>query len=279
MVAGLIAFFMTELNGFGPVAPSIFSALVLSFSCLIALTRWVDKPTNIDQLPHNLKKAENKIHKKLSQGLSTIIQNQDLLHMGLVQALYESVLCLFVFLWTPVLDHHNPPLGVVFAAFMAGNLASGLLYKVLQPALLFLTPIVTLLSTLLAAAGTVFFCIFSTEPTREFPVVSFVAFFVFEAISGIYFSVMRDMKQKIGLEHADSALAAWFRIPLNLLACIGLLFLHTSSNISGTRHLFVCCVMLILLAALVTLKYRYVASSKVKQQNSGEKDDLLGMVT
>ena len=268
VVAGLIAYVMTEVNEWGPVAPSVLSASVLCFSCALALTRWTDNPTKTAQLPHNLKKSsEKRLLKKLGQGLGTIARNQDLLQIGLVQALYESVLCLFVFLWTPVLDHHNPPLGVVFSSFMAGTLASGLLYKVLQP---FLSPAIALLSTLLAASAAVLFCVFSTEPTREFPVVSFVAFFVFEAISGIYFPVMRDVKRKVGLEQTDSALTTWFRIPLNLLACAGLLFLHTSSNERGTRHLFACCVFIIVLAALIAVKF--AASFRTKQQsNEGEK--------
>ena len=269
--AGCISYFMTEFNGLGPAAPSVLSSVVLVISCAIAFVKWNDNfeknlPDNVMQ--RNKPAAagapkERKIFKECLQGLRTVVQNPEFLQIGLIQALFESVLCLFVFLWTPVLDHHAPPLGIVFASFMAGSLAAGALHRVLKTSVKTASSPQFLCVVLLTATGAVLFCVFSTEPTREFPILSFIAFFVFETISGIYFPAMRDLKHEIELDKADFALTTWFRIPLNLLACFGLLFLHSSSNITGTRNLFVCCAVLIAVAAGISGKFIY--SFKRKQ--------------
>uniref|UniRef100_A0A8C3P8T6 Uncharacterized protein n=1 Tax=Chrysemys picta bellii TaxID=8478 RepID=A0A8C3P8T6_CHRPI len=46
-----------------------------------------------------------------------------------------------------------------------------------------------------------------------------------------------------------------FRIPLNLLACLGMLILHDSDYKTGTRHMFTICsvIMVMVLLAIVSL--------------------------
>lgn len=276
ILAGVIAYMMTEVYGWGPVAPSVLSSAFFCLACGLVWAKWEDvKQKTPPLLPSNQsnvsKSREKKFMKECLTGLRTIFESRELLSVGLMQALYESVLCLFVFLWTPVLDHHDPPLGIVFSSFMTGSLAAGALYSVMRSVLKRLSPATLLLGLFMAATGTVLFCVVSTEPTREFPVVSFVAFFTFETISGLYFPVMRDVKHLVGLDSADFAITAWFRVPLNLFACLGLLFLHTSSNIAGTKHLFACCVALIGLASLISAKFRLAFNHKY---NSSDLDDF-----
>ena len=275
VLAGVIAYLMTEVYGLGPVAPSVLSAVVFCLICALVLLKWeqkMKKPTPL--LPSNInvnKSKEKRFLRECLTGLRTIVESSEFIAVGLMQALYESVLCLFVFLWTPVLDHHDPPLGIVFSSFMAGSLTAGGIYAVMRSNLKKFSPATSLLALLVGATSAVLFCVVSTEPTREFPVVSFVAFFLFETISGWYFPVMRDVKQIVGLDKADFAITAWFRVPLNLLACLGLLFLHTSSNIAGTRNLFACCVALIALASVISAKFRILFNQK---HDASERGDL-----
>ena len=270
--AGLLAYVMSEVYDLGPAAPSVLSAFALSMAAIFAFVTWNERAETEQQnlLPRTLKKqTEKKLFKIICPGLRTIVQDQKHLRFGLIQALYESVMCMFVFLWTPVLDHHQPPLGVVFASFMAGSLASAALYRISTTAFPALSTTLSLLIILCSAAASVLFCVISTEPSREFPVISFVAFFLFEAISGMYFPVMRDVKRDVGLDKADSTLTTWFRFPLNFLACSGLLFLHSSSNLTGTRNLFACCVALIAFAAALSVSF---VTHKPKQFDSAHED-------
>ena len=183
------------------------------------------------------------------------------------------MLCLFVFLWTPVLDHHNPPLGIVFSSLMAATLVGGALYRISKSMFKNLYPAYSLLFILLSAGAAVLACVLSTHPSREFPVVSFTAFLMFEVMSGVYFPVMVDLKHKIELDKLDLAVTTWFRVPLNLLACAGLIFSHSSSNANGTRNLFACFVVIIAFAVAFSLKF--TKSSRGHKIQSTETEELL----
>lgn len=245
--AGITAYMMTEWYGLGPVAPSILAVPFLGLSAYMTFTTWkmtkepsqengglmqnaMDQPT--------LKQA--RFSKVCCEGLQNIVQNPDLLLVGSVQSLFESVLCLFVFLWTPVLDHHNPPLGIVFASFMSATLCGGFIYKLLIGAGK-VPPAVVLTGALIVACIAILGCVFSTAPTKEFPVVSYISFLLFETAAGAYFPAMSKIKRLVKPELQNFAVTAWFRVPLNLFACFGLIMLHHSTNATGTRHLFTVC--------------------------------------
>lgn len=53
-------------------------------------------------------------------GLKPIIKQRKVWYLGVTQALFESAMFTFVFLWTPALSEHKyrSPLGFIFATFM-----------------------------------------------------------------------------------------------------------------------------------------------------------------
>ena len=178
-----------------------------------------------------------------------ICHNADYVALGFIQALFESVLCLFVFLWTPVLDHHNPPIGMVFASIMTASRLGGYIFDV-KP-----LPIPQSLTLGLSLAfAAVLTCGMSTEPTNEFPIASYIAFMLFELASGFYFPTILDLKRTTELDKFDHAVKTWFRVPTNLLACAGLLYLHSSTNATGTKHLFYSCAFTLLIAVLISVR-------------------------
>nr|XP_026690063.1 molybdate-anion transporter-like [Ciona intestinalis] len=262
--AGVLSYCMCELYGLGPVAPSILSVPVLLVAGVFAGMKWkenVESPGKLKKVvirsnstTSSTRSEKKKFLKTCCQGLRTIVENSELIEVGFVQALFESVLCLFVFLWTPVLDHHNPPLGIVFASFMAATLVGGAIYRSIRSVWTKLQPAYSLVATMAVTCATVLGCVISTEPSREFPVISFIAFLFFEMASGVYFPVMIDLKRAIELDKLDVAVTTWFRVPLNLIACSGLIFLHSSSNATGTRKLFACCFVTIIIALFISMK-------------------------
>ena len=64
------------------------------------------------------------------QGLRQIVQDKKILQLGILQTIIESVMYIFVFMWTPVLMPSEPPLGMVFANFMVAIMIGSSLYKI-----------------------------------------------------------------------------------------------------------------------------------------------------
>ena len=207
------------------------------------------------------RREQGRIHlRSYFRDMRKLGENTQYLVLGTIKALFESCICLFVFLWTPALDHHNPPLGLVFASFMAANLIGSFLHQCLSARLA--APRSLLVGALATGAGAVLACALSTAPTQEFPIVSFAAFLVFELAAGFYFPTMQQLQRQHGGGALDArVVSAWFNIPVNLLACAGLLVLHSSTNTSGTRHIFFGCCLTLTAAAFMTMKLKKSAAA------------------
>ena len=164
------------------------------------------------------------------------------------------MICLFVFLWTPVLDHHNPPLGLVFASFMAANLIGYFVYeRVSTKNVKFVILIVLCMATFAVLS-----CAISTKPTQEFPVVSFLSFLIFEFSSGLYFPAIDKLEKETDSFELLRIVNAWLKIPITILGCFGLLMLHSSTNTSGTRHIFLGCTITLSIATFVAVNLKSV---------------------
>lgn len=277
-LAGVFAYFMTEWYGFGPVAPSLLAVPFLGISAYLTHVKWKVSDENSQgaegliepSVPVKTNPKSTKFTKACCEGLQNIVRNPDLLVLGCVQSLFESVLCLFVFLWTPVLDHHHPPLGIVFASFMCATLCGGVGHKILVTAIK-LPPASTLTGSMSVACVAILGCVLSTSPTNEFPIISYLCFLIFELSVGVYFPSMSELKRLIKPELHNFAVTAWFRVPLNLFACFGLIMLHHSTNANGTRKLFTACFFMVLIAAILSLKLLRSTKSK----NSNESTDTV----
>ncbi|NXL40883.1 MFSD5 protein, partial [Glaucidium brasilianum] len=116
--AGGTADFFAEWLGLGPVAPFMVSIPLLVLSGVFAVQNWDEN--------YGKKRA---FSKTCGDGLKCLLSDRRVLLLGTIQALFESVIYIFIFLWTPVLDPHGAPLGVVFSAFMAASTLGSSLYR------------------------------------------------------------------------------------------------------------------------------------------------------
>lgn len=180
--------------------------------------------------------------------------------LGGVQALFESVLYIFVFLWTPVLDPHGPPLGIVFSCLMAASMAGSLLYRLATSTRYRLQPGHVLCLAVLMAFFSLFMLTFSTAPGQPRPHESFLAFLLLELACGLYFPAVSFLQGRVIPEEKRAGVLAWFRLPLHLLACLGLLALHGEisgtgggEGGSGTRHMFGGCAVMMLAALMAVV--------------------------
>ncbi|ELK34573.1 Major facilitator superfamily domain-containing protein 5 [Myotis davidii] len=188
-------------------------------------------------------------------GLCCRLSDRHVLLLGTTQALFESVIFIFVFLWTPVLDPHGAPLGMIFSSFMAVSLLSSSLYRIATSKRYHLQPMHLLSLAVLIVVFSFFMLTFSTSPGQESPVESFIDFLLTELACGLYFPSMSFLRRKVIPETEQAGVLNWFRVPLHLLACLGLLVLHDSDRKTGTQNMFSICsaVMVMALLAVVGL--------------------------
>ncbi|NWS65203.1 MFSD5 protein, partial [Chunga burmeisteri] len=116
--AGGTADFFGGGLGLGPVAPGGVSIPLLVLGGVFAVKNWDGGGGK--------KRA---FSKGGGDGLKCLLSDQRVLLLGAIQALFESVIYIFIFLWTPVLDPHGAPLGIVFSAFMAASMLGSSLYR------------------------------------------------------------------------------------------------------------------------------------------------------
>ncbi|KAM6231311.1 LOW QUALITY PROTEIN: molybdate-anion transporter [Spheniscus humboldti] len=216
--------FFTEGLGLGPVAPFTVSTPLLVLSGVFAVKNWDEN--------YGKKRA---LSKTCGDGLKCLLSDRPILLLGTIQALFESVIYIFVFLWTPVLDPHGAPLGIVFSGFMAASTLGSSLYRLSVSRRYRLQPVHLLSLAVLLVFFSLFMLTFSTSPGQESPTESFLAFLLITVSCGLYFPAMGFLRRKVVPERDRLGAMNWFRLPLNLLASLGLLVLRDSGRQMGTR--------------------------------------------
>ncbi|XP_008317112.1 molybdate-anion transporter [Cynoglossus semilaevis] len=270
--AGLVANLLAEWLHLGPVAPFLLAVPCLLCCAWVVLTDWGKEeaegiPQGDKQAPINAPNggvthlsAKARFSRSCYEGLRCLLSDKRVMLLGGVQALFESVLYIFVFLWTPVLDPHGSPLGIVFSCFMAASMAGSLLYRLATSTRYHLQPSHVLCLSVLMAFFSFFMLTFSTVPGQPRPHESFLAFLLLELACGLYFPALSFLQGRIIPEEKRASVLAWFRLPLHLLACLGLLALHgevsgagEGEGGSGTRHMFGGCAVMMLAALMAVV--------------------------
>ncbi|NXU96295.1 MFSD5 protein, partial [Cettia cetti] len=118
VAAGLVAELVAEGLALGPVAPFLVALPFLVFSGIFAVKNWDE----------NYGKSRP-CSKACGEGLRGLFSDPRALLLGLVQALVESILLIFAFLWTPVLEPHGIPLGIAFSGFTAASAMGSALFR------------------------------------------------------------------------------------------------------------------------------------------------------
>lgn len=112
ILSGVVADFGADWLGFGPVAPFITAIPFLVLSAVLIAMNWAE----------NYGSRQLSLGHSFLEGLRTVFRDRTILLLGLVQSMFESIMYIFVFLWTPILDSASSngawPLGLVFSCFM-----------------------------------------------------------------------------------------------------------------------------------------------------------------
>ncbi|GFR46357.1 hypothetical protein Agub_g7865 [Astrephomene gubernaculifera] len=140
ILSGLIASFLVDKLGLGPVAPFDAAALVLLVGGAVVARSW---PENYGAGAAGGAAGGGgggeglvgTLRRQFAVAAGAILGDQRIALLGAIQSLFEAAMYSFVFLWTPALAPGGEaiPHGMIFACFMtasmAGSSASGMLMK------------------------------------------------------------------------------------------------------------------------------------------------------
>lgn len=243
IAAGVTANVCAEWLSLGPVSPFMLAIPCLITAGVLIIIRW---PENYGSQKVNFRKA-------CFQGLQNIVFDKKIMYIGAIGALFESVMYMFVFLWTPILDPGNPPLGIVFASFMVCILIGSSIFQLFHAWQLPLQNI--LVGSILLALFAILLSVGAIHPTKMKLSSAFLSFVVYEIAIGIYFPTMGLIRNKIIPDSHRATIMNWFRVPLNILSCGGLIFLHEDVMGHGNRVIFIICTALLAVAAAAAARF------------------------
>ncbi|XP_050438575.1 molybdate-anion transporter-like [Adelges cooleyi] len=247
ILAGLISYVLVTVLEFGPVAPFIMAIpFLLTTSLLVRVFLH-------EHYKHNTKSASA----SLKQAVVLWLGNKHIFTLSMVQSLYEGVMYLFIFFWTPALDSIKPPLGLVFSSFMLALMIGSKLYSLIIEHRLLEPNGLLVLSTLLA---TVSFLICALAMSNVFVhhasnsvKVCYLLFLLFEISIGMYYPSMTYLKSQVIPEKVRVTISNVIKIPSNLFTCLALLWIRDNQQSIRTDFYIIFTVYLIcFIATFVT---------------------------
>ncbi|CAF0779867.1 unnamed protein product [Adineta steineri] len=253
ILSGIVA--QVVANTFGYVAP--FDSAILSFiaMCVLLITTWSE----------NYGDASAPISQSFISAYKAIKSDKKVFLLGIVQALFEASMYVFVLEWTPALtqaldksvinktDNKNPPIphGYVFASYMVAMMIGSNLFKVMSNYTTpesFMRPIVFISALCM--------CVPVFMPTAQ--VVMFASFLVFEFCVGVFWPAMATMRSKYVPEEARATVMNYFRIPLNLIVVVILL------RDFHLKIIFMSCIFFLVLAGISMLVLHKLTLNPIK---------------
>ena len=101
VTGGVLAYFMSDILSLSPVAPFLASIPLLVLGLCMCWSNWSEnKSVN----------RTAKFSKSCMNGLREIVQNRAVLLCGILQALFEAVISIFVFIWVRITKNKNTKL-------------------------------------------------------------------------------------------------------------------------------------------------------------------------
>eukprot|EP00980_Cylindrotheca_fusiformis_P005655 scaffold1184_cov132-Cylindrotheca_fusiformis.AAC.76 len=155
----------------------------------------------------------------LQDAFVTTMRNRDILLCGLISALFEGSMYIFVFGWTPVLKSFDEdkelPFGLIFSTFMVFCMTGSSLFSILVE-----KHSIENLAVVLFGFSSLAMIVIGFEINES---MSFFGMLFFEACVGMYWPIMGTMKGGIVPEDKRAAIYNLFRIPLNFIVLFSLL--------------------------------------------------------
>lgn len=126
VLAGVLADVFAHWFGLGPPAPYALAVPVLLATGVTIVFLWGE-----NYGPENSRLSAATLKNSFVGGMQALCSKAEVFFVGSIQALFESVIFIFVFIWTPTLSPAKTvfPLGIIFATFMVAFLIGELTCK------------------------------------------------------------------------------------------------------------------------------------------------------
>lgn len=270
IVAGVFSQILVYHLNLKPVAPFGVAIIFLILGgCLIACT-WKENMTKTPEKTTSVLKSM-----KESVRLILAKNRRELLVLGVIQSLFESVMYIFIFAWTPILSTENSKelndsLGLIFSCFMLAcmigpKVYAYLLSKSFSPEkLLSLTLSIACVILGICLIFTVNFFNIQNGWDKQ---ICFVLFLVYEFSIGMYYPAVSYIRSLIIPEKFRASVSNWFRFPTNLITCLAIIWVKPSKlenmesvsdsslNITYISFIFLPCSLLLLGATILSCVY------------------------
>jgi len=235
--SGLFADFLVRDLAMPPTAPFMAATPPLVLSILVIGIFWRE----------NYGDKNKNLFEMYKQGLKTIRNDRVVRQIGAIQALVESSMFIFVYLWTPTLSSgsQSTPLGRIFSCFMISIMVGSFIFRRLVSSMseekILVVACLTFLTSNLAATLIV---------NQGLPEACFFCFLGIEISLGIYFPAIGTLRSQFIPENIRSTVINLYRVPLNILT-VAALSLVKSGLIEDRQPIFLLMTFLLTTALLL----------------------------
>eukprot|EP00871_Galdieria_phlegrea_P003749 jgi/Galph1/4375/GphlegSOOS_G3069.1 len=207
---GLVAILAGQLANllafhFGKVSPFDASLMILSIMFIVISWKWNE----------NYGDANHDMGHHFTHAMKGIFLDKKVLLLGIVQSCFEGVMYIFVFVWTPAMQHaswEQIPHGLIFSCFMVSLMIGSCMFALLEKH----TLMELLLRNLFSLAAVLFTVNIISLKLWQI----FLSFVCFEVICGAFFPAIAVLRARIISNETRSTVMSLFRIPLNVIVLV-----------------------------------------------------------
>jgi MFS family permease len=250
-------------NRSGPTSPFTASIGFLLVAAVLILNSWKENKIVHGEADTNNNSNVNTAPKKISLvfgALKEIQSNRKILLLGMIQALFEGAMYIFVLHWPvaiqqcisptfPSISNAVVPYGIIFSCFMASCLLGSSLLALLQRKFSVEMMMRSILTLAAAALGTSFLSLKNSNL-----IMLIVSFFVFELCVGMYFPSIGILRAKYIPDNYRSVIMNLFGVPLNLIVVS--VFLFTKKI--GIHGSFLVSFLALAVSSLIMLAFNFL---------------------
>lgn len=292
IIAGVVSQISAENLNLGPMSPFLLAIPFLSLCTYLILTTWSEHKYTRDASNPQI----------LSPLHLIFFKDRALLVLGLVQSLFEAVMYTFIYSWTPIISHLDPPLGLVFACFMISFMIGSKVYALMISKRYEPQNILTMSSGLaffsLALVGVIItFILYTTETgmienshQTILTQICVICFIVYEFCVGIYIPVISYLKGRVVPEEYRASVSNWFRVPMNIFTCFSITlnqystydmsaYSPTVSVLKKFELIYLLCAIFLLITTLASSVFSSQYVAQISRDDDPSCQDIIKVVT
>lgn len=159
------------------------------------------------------------------------VTDKQIFSLNVVQSLYDGVIYLFAFVWTPALESLKPPLGLLFASFMLALMVGSIIYAIMVGNGATHSNVPLQLSTFLAFLAFIACSLTVFVTSSSYAVETcYFCFLLYEVSVGMYIPSMAYSKSRAIPENVRVTTCNVLKIPKHVFTCSALFWIRLNRN-------------------------------------------------